>query len=118
MTRRQAERIMQMPVVELPSEDGVFRFEARSQIEDVMVRGRGATEKEALKKLVDNNYKRVSGIVMLERARGRCEECGKLTGLHAHHIKHRSSGRVDSTLSIRALCPPCHDQAHRQREER
>lgn len=109
MTRKQAERIMQMPVTELSSADGAFRFEARA--DGILVRGRGSTQKKALEKLVDNNYKRVCAIVA-QSQRYRCANCSTMVPLQFHHVEHRSKGRVDTVENLVGLCQAHHARMH------
>jgi 5-methylcytosine-specific restriction endonuclease McrA len=74
----------------------------------------GATKKEALEKLVSDNYQRVSKIV-LERAGYRCQKCNKVRPLQVHHPDFRSHGRVDSLDTLVTRCAECHSEEHRQK---
>lgn len=123
MTRKQAERIMQMDVVELPSAPLTFRFEGHT--DGILVRGRGRTANEALHKLVDNNYKRVCALVA-QQQKYRCGNvalggefgCGLIRPLQFHHIVPRSKGRVDTELSLVGLCRECHAEKHGEKKRR
>lgn len=43
-----------------------------------------------------------------------CEHCGRRVGVsHNHHIRSRGAGGPDSRENCLALCPACHDDAHR-----
>lgn len=59
---------------------------------------------------------RVRGLV-LERARGRCEWCGKYARLEIHHRLYRSRGGLGNIENAVALCgwgnhTGCHGRAH------
>jgi 5-methylcytosine-specific restriction endonuclease McrA len=43
----------------------------------------------------------------------RCQECGSLEDIHAHHIVPRSQGGQDILSNGQTLCPTCHGIAHR-----
>ena len=48
----------------------------------------------------------------LERAGGRCEDCGNdESRLHAHHLHYDSFG-FERPEDLRILCPSCHRKAH------
>ena len=49
--------------------------------------------------------------VVLRRAKGRCEVCGRPAPLDVHHIVKRSQGGShDPDWNLIALCRPCHDR--------
>ena len=50
--------------------------------------------------------------MVLSRAAGRCEACGKVGPADVHHAHYRTFGRegIDDLLS---LCRACHDEVHR-----
>ncbi|HAM02637.1 MAG TPA: hypothetical protein DCQ30_10515 [Acidimicrobiaceae bacterium] len=51
----------------------------------------------------------------LERANGRCRDCGRPTvSLEVHHLTYRRLGR-EHRKDLRALCPACHERRHRRR---
>lgn len=51
--------------------------------------------------------------VILGRAGGLCERCGRrLDDWAAHHRRARSSGRDDSPANLACLCHPCHAWCH------
>lgn len=47
------------------------------------------------------------------RAIGHCEKCGVGCQPHVHHVKSRGAGGHDEAGNLIALCPGCHDRAHR-----
>lgn len=57
---------------------------------------------------------------VLERAKGRCEACGKpvtlstgeLSDMHMHHKTRRSQGRDDRAENLECLCMACHHGEH------
>lgn len=61
-------------------------------------------------------------VEVLERAAGRCEQCGNLAPflrasdgtpyLEVHHVVHLSMGGEDSVPNAQALCPNCHRGKH------
>lgn len=48
---------------------------------------------------------------VLERSRGYCERCGKMTDLALHHRKLKSRGGKDEVSNLVAICHPCHNLA-------
>ncbi len=89
---------------------------------EVLARGDGASEKEALRALVQNNYRRVCRLVG-ERQSWRCFNCGAWRGpgkLEFHHKQFRSAGRLDTEDNIIGLCSGMssgcdgHEQYHRR----
>ncbi|MDR0466803.1 MAG: HNH endonuclease [Deltaproteobacteria bacterium] len=51
----------------------------------------------------------------LERAGGKCENCGKpvtMATCEAHHKQPEASGGPDTLSNCRILCPQCHDKIH------
>jgi 5-methylcytosine-specific restriction endonuclease McrA len=59
--------------------------------------------------------------IVLERAGGRCEECGRIPpptkdGRRALHIHHLSYPAIDTAANLRVLCSPCHRSNHTKRE--
>ncbi|WP_136043328.1 HNH endonuclease [Microbacterium sp. K22] len=52
-----------------------------------------------------------------ERAKGRCEGCGRIAPLELHHRKYRSRGGKHTASNLVALCgwgnhTGCHGRAH------
>ena len=41
-----------------------------------------------------------------------CQECGRISPLDPHHIKHRSLGGNETKTNIKWLCRECHQQEH------
>lgn len=55
--------------------------------------------------------------IVLERADGRCEKCGRIAHLELHHRKYRSRGGKHTVSNIVGLCgfgntSGCHGWAH------
>lgn len=50
-------------------------------------------------------------VQVLERAAGRCEDCGDAVATQVHHLTYRRVGdeHVDD---LRAICNRCHDHRH------
>jgi 5-methylcytosine-specific restriction endonuclease McrA len=49
---------------------------------------------------------------VLERDGWRCQFCGSLAGLEAHHVELRSRLGDDSPENLITLCAACHRSAH------
>jgi len=50
-------------------------------------------------------------LIVLRRARWRCQACGHWGALEVHHVVKRAQGGSDFDLDrLVALCPPCHAQ--------
>jgi 5-methylcytosine-specific restriction endonuclease McrA len=49
----------------------------------------------------------------LERAGGRCGECGSERNLHVHHLTYKRHGN-ELQRDLRVLCARCHGRRHRQ----
>src|SRR5262245_24711385 len=49
---------------------------------------------------------------LFERARGRCERCGRPLpeGWHAHHVRAHAAGGPTDVFNGQALCPQCHQE--------
>ena len=114
MTVRSAERITGMEIRLIPPASKVgsaVTYAAYDQGAEVIRRtesGHSAT----LGAIVETLYRRTAQKVF-ERAKWRCEECGRIRPIQAHHVIFRSHGRVDSMENLRALCKSCHENAHR-----
>lgn len=65
------------------------------------------------KKLSDAAYRELCGRVY-KRDGWKCRNpnCGRRTGLHAHHIIYRSQGGEDTTENMVTVCNGCHDLIH------
>jgi len=50
-------------------------------------------------------------IAVLERAKGRCEDCGGVHLLELHHVHYRTAGEEEPD-DLRALCRDCHYHKH------
>ena len=50
----------------------------------------------------------------LERANGRCRDCGQSASLEVHHLTYNRLGS-EHRKDLRALCRECHERRHRQR---
>jgi 5-methylcytosine-specific restriction endonuclease McrA len=48
----------------------------------------------------------------LERAKHRCQDCGRTGGLDVHHLTYRRVGR-ERLRDLRAVCRECHRKRHR-----
>ncbi len=46
--------------------------------------------------------------IVLERAEGACERCGRHPGTDQHHLVNRSAGGKWEPSNIVLLCRPCH----------
>lgn len=121
MTKKQAERIMQLEVVQMKARSGKpgpfpepFWFESYDKKKKglgFIVSGSGQTESEALENLVKANYRRVCEELAEEQGH-RCANCAKFAPLSFHHIQHRSKGRLDTKENIEGLCIDCHNIEH------
>jgi 5-methylcytosine-specific restriction endonuclease McrA len=49
----------------------------------------------------------------LNRAGGRCEDCGSTRKLHVHHLTYARHGR-EKPRDLRVLCSRCHRRRHRE----
>ena len=49
----------------------------------------------------------------MEESGWKCERCGSVRALHAHHIVFRSKGRNDRKENMQVLCINCHEDEHR-----
>jgi 5-methylcytosine-specific restriction endonuclease McrA len=50
----------------------------------------------------------------LERAGGRCEECGRPSPrLQVHHNDYHQVNTAEELATVRAICPRCHLRAHK-----
>lgn len=76
-----------------------------------VVSTQGVSPGEALELLVQANYQRVSRIVFRNQG-WRCARCRKFLPLSAHHLKHRSKGRIDTVENLVALDSGCHALEH------
>ena len=74
----------------------------------VVLSASAATEKKALKLLLEEVYRRHSEIVMLRQG-WKCSQCGLIKGLQSHHIVARSKGRNDRISNLRGDCCSCHE---------
>ncbi len=50
---------------------------------------------------------------ILRRDGWRCQSCGAMTNLEAHHKKFRSHSRADVEENLITLCSACHARVHR-----
>ena len=50
--------------------------------------------------------------IVMENAHWACANCGRVTGMSAHHKVLRSRGRDDRTSNLVSLCERCHSQEH------
>lgn len=64
-------------------------------------------------KVGEQAYRRLLKRV-LERDGWRCQKCGVLKDLQAHHRKHRSQLGDDSLSNLVTLCAYCHMEEHGQ----
>lgn len=54
---------------------------------------------------------RMARAICRERAKGKCEACGKPGG-EAHHLRYRSRGGKHDPQNLAWLCPACHQDEH------
>lgn len=73
------------------------------------IQGQGRTVEDALGDVVRAVYKHHAAIVMKKQG-WRCGECGRRTGLQAHHLVSRSKGRSDAVSNLVGLCCGCHEK--------
>lgn len=68
--------------------------------------------KKALRGVVEKVYA-INREAVFEKAGWKCENCGRIVGLTAHHEVHRARGqRDDDPSNLRALCNSCHGRIH------
>jgi 5-methylcytosine-specific restriction endonuclease McrA len=79
---------------------------------EVIICASAFTEQLALERLRDLVLAEHGRIVM-ERAGWKCENCGVVAGLSAHHKIHRSQGRDDRCSNLQSSCTACHEREHR-----
>ena len=58
-----------------------------------------------------NRYRKLHRQV-LERDGWRCQVCGSMQHLQAHHLKLRSQSGGDVEQNLITLCAACHEQVH------
>ena len=112
MTRRKAERIMQLSV--WPPERyrrWTANLKAIDEYGEVLCESEAELEVDALALLVERNYYRVRDLVFT-RDKYRCVYCGSRSNLQAHHKRFRSHGREDVEGNLATCCPACHDAQH------
>jgi 5-methylcytosine-specific restriction endonuclease McrA len=51
---------------------------------------------------------------VLERDGWRCQVCGSMQNLQAHHLKFRSHSGSDEEQNLITLCAECHERMHRK----
>ena len=76
-----------------------------------------ATDKDldsALRKLRDLVYRHHTMIVF-ERQKWCCCDCGRRRGLDPDHIQLRSHSRLDTVQNLKGRCRECHDIRHGKR---
>jgi len=56
-----------------------------------------------------NNYRELHRQV-LKRDSGRCQTCGSMQNLQAHHLKFHSQAGTDEEQNLITLCAECHKQ--------
>ncbi len=71
----------------------------------------GKTEDKALRALLDAVLKE-HGRICMDKAGWKCEQCGSVCGLSAHHKVFRSRDRDDRVENLEALCVVDHFQEH------
>ncbi len=49
---------------------------------------------------------------VLKRDGWRCQNCGRLTNLQAHHVQPRSALGADTEGNLITLCASCHQAIH------
>jgi 5-methylcytosine-specific restriction endonuclease McrA len=70
----------------------------------------------ALQDLCDLIYD-VHRQIVLERSKGRCEQCGGRRHLQIHHKIFRSHGRDDRISNLIVLDLDCHERAHKHKHQ-
>lgn len=108
MTLSQATRITGLDIVKGSSPGTSYHGYEAGYIVAV---GGGLRTGDALKALVENNYRRVSKIVM-EEQRYLCFECQRLKALEIDHVVPRARGRDDRRTNLVGLCTDCHRKKH------
>lgn len=73
------------------------------------------TKERVIDLLVEKMYKERSR-ELFKRADYRCNHCGELKPLQAHHKIFRSHGRSDALSNLVALCADCHERTHKERK--
>jgi len=55
---------------------------------------------------------------ILRRDGWRCQSCGTVSNLEAHHKQFRSQAGVDTEENLITLCAACHDRVHSLRAKK
>lgn len=110
MTLQKACRITGLDIQVLAEAKNFIVYALNGHHEVVRVSGRN------LKTLLSLAVERVYAInreVAMERAGWRCERCGKITGVTAHHKVHRARGQRDDRVeNLEVLCAEHHGKEH------
>jgi len=69
-------------------------------------------QKNSLLRLDSDSYTDMRYRV-LQRDGWRCQFCGSISGVEAHHIEHKSQSGSDFEENLITLCSRCHDLVHR-----
>lgn len=91
--------------------ESMIVWTAFSEYGDVLAKVRGSDEREAMRQLVNEVYRRRCSEAMTD-ADWRCTICGALVPLENHHKKHRSKGRDDRKENLEPRCSRHHAKAH------
>ena len=103
-----------VPTLAFSGPTGFFRAEVVCECGGAPVTlssGKHRTESKALEDLRDKVLAE-HGRVVMERAGWKCQECGGVRALSAHHKVFRSHGRDDTVGNLFASCEPCHRRVH------
>jgi 5-methylcytosine-specific restriction endonuclease McrA len=73
---------------------------------------RGVRDKGRWIRLAGDAYERLRAKV-LRRDGWRCQFCGAMSNLEAHHQQFRSRSGSDSDRNLITLCASCHSGVHR-----
>jgi HNH endonuclease len=61
--------------------------------------------------LADPRFKAIRAVVM-ERAGGICEDCGRRPATEPHHLRYPPWGTFDVPENMVAVCHRCHSRRH------
>ena len=103
-----------VPTIAFSRPTGLFRAETACECGGARVTlssGNHRTESRALEELRDKVLSE-HGRVAMARAGWKCEECGGVRPLSAHHRVFRSHGRDDRVENLKATDCICHEREH------
>jgi hypothetical protein len=102
------------PTVSLWRSTGLFRAETGCECGGARVKLSSDWHRTESKALEDLRDKVLSehGRVAMARAGWKCEECGEVRPLSAHHRVFRSHDRNDRVENLKPTCRPDHEREH------